>query len=82
MEESNIINLSEHRKDPDAPDQDCVMLESSGITLLRFNYTYEHEGRTFSMDFSARDFDDARKLCENIRSTLKLEGQVISEGYV
>lgn len=75
---TNIIDLSAHRPDPNAPDADCVTTDMQGRKMFLFALSFEHGGSAWGMQFWAYDFADAEARVQSARSSLKVLGQMSS----
>jgi hypothetical protein len=75
---TNIIDLSAHRPDPNAPDADCVTTDPQGRDMALFLVCFTHDGAEVGLHIWAYDFDDAEDRVQSIRSSASVYGQISS----
>lgn len=77
-----VVVLADFRAKENEPDPEVVSYDKEGLPMFKYSYSYQHNGRTFTMDFVVHNDQEAKDLLHNLKNTLKLDGLVVSEGYV
>ena len=75
---ADVISMKVVRAARNAPDADCVSTDSEGRRLYRFAVIYRHNDRRYSVDIWAHSFEDAARHVAAMRTSLLLDGQIIS----
>lgn len=75
---TNIIDLSAHRPDPNAPDADYVTTDPQGRDMALFLVCFTHDGAEVGLHLWAYDFEDAEARVQALRASATLCGQISS----
>ncbi|MCK9514110.1 MAG: hypothetical protein M0R28_23165 [Pigmentiphaga sp.] len=62
------------------PDTDCIIGDGEGRAMLLFAVDWEHEGRRWTVQIAAYDWEDAEARLASIRSSGAVVGMVVAQG--
>ncbi|MFN8682757.1 hypothetical protein ACDP63_16685 [Paracoccus sp. P2] len=79
-----LIDLGKERERREAalngPDSNCIVRDSEGRPMLLFAIDWHHDGRRWTVQIAAYDWEDAEARVASMRASLEVSGQVVAQG--